>query len=117
MPQGCTTASVKAPPASLVSVPSPRPDATRRHPQASWSTRTVSRFNIEEKVTQGPETLTDPLEIAGHLRTLATHKERVNLSFTELPVARHGYTSVLALDRERKLMALDGVGALGSDRL
>ena len=76
----------------------------------------MSRFNIEEKVAQGPETLTDPLEIAGHLRTLANHKERVNLSFTGLPVARHGYTSVLAVDRERKLMALDEVVPMESER-
>lgn len=76
----------------------------------------MSKFNIEEKVAQGPVTLKEPIEIAGNLRTLATHKERVSIVFEGLPVARHGYTALLAVDRERKLMALDEVVPIESER-
>lgn len=76
----------------------------------------MSKFNIEEKADQGPVTFREPIEIAGHLRTLATHKERVSLVFEGLPTTRHGYTVLLAVDRERKLMALDEVVPIEGER-
>jgi c-di-GMP-binding flagellar brake protein YcgR len=76
----------------------------------------VSKFNVEEKPDQGPVTYKEPIEVAGHLRTLAAHKERVSLVFEELPVTRHGYTVLLAVDRERGLIALDEVLPLESER-
>lgn len=76
----------------------------------------MSKFNIEEKADQGPVTFRESIEIAGHLRTLATHKERVSLVFEDVSVARHGYTTLLAVDRERKLIALDEVVPLDGER-
>lgn len=76
----------------------------------------MSKFNIEEKLDQGPVTYKEPIEVAGHLRTLATHKERISLVFEELPTARRGYTALLAVDRERQMIALDEVLPLESER-
>lgn len=76
----------------------------------------MSKFSFEEKADQGPVIFQEPIEVAGHLRTLATYKERVSITFDDLPVARHGYTVLLAVDRERQQIALDEVLPLETER-